>query len=87
MLNDVISRAQMTNPAPHWKGGRLNVSYATQVVSQIPTFVLFCNDPKHLYFSYGRYFENQIRTSFGIKNVPILVYYKSKNARIRSEEK
>jgi GTP-binding protein len=30
-----------------------------------------------------RYIENQIRHSFGIDIVPITVYFKDKNARIR----
>jgi GTP-binding protein len=84
LLNNVLSKAQINNPAPKFKGRRLDISYATQVEGQIPTFVIFSNDPKYLHFTYARYIENQIRESFGIKNVPILVYYKDKNSRIRT---
>ena len=83
MLNDVVLRAVAHNPSKMEKGGRLSVSFASQVQGQVPTFVLFVNDPKHSYFSYERFIENTIRDAFGITNVPITVYYKSKNARIR----
>jgi len=84
LLNDVIQKAQINNPAPRNAGGRIKVSYATQVNGQVPTFVLFCNNPEFLYHNFARYIENQIRKSFGIDCVPILVYYKDKNARIRT---
>jgi GTP-binding protein len=85
LLNTVIAKAQINNPAPKHKGGRISISYATQVKSQIPTFTLFVNNPQYLHFTYARYIENQIRASFGITYVPITVYYKDKNSRIRSE--
>jgi GTP-binding protein len=83
LLNDVIAKAQIFNPPPLFKGSRANLTYATQVKSQIPTFVIFGNDPKHIHLSYARYIENQIRQAFGINIVPITIYYKDKNARIR----
>ncbi|GAA5414422.1 ribosome biogenesis GTPase Der [Ureaplasma ceti] len=83
LLNDVILKAQMLQEAPIFKGNRVKISYATQVQSQIPTFVIFCNDPKYLHFSYARYIENQIRTSFDLQNVPVTLYWKSKNANTR----
>ena len=83
MLNEVIVRAASHNPPPLFKGGRLTIHYATQVQGQIPTFVIFTNDPKYLHFSYARFIENLIRESFGINKVPITVYYKDKNSRIR----
>jgi GTP-binding protein len=85
MLNNILAKAQITNPPPLYHGGRIAISYATQVNSQIPTFVLFVNKPEFLHFTYGRYIENKIRESFGIKYTPITVYYKSKDARIRKE--
>jgi GTP-binding protein len=83
MLNEVIVRAASHNPPSLFKGGRLTIHYATQVQGQISTFVIFTNDPKYLHFSYARFIENLIRESFGIDKVPITVYYKDKNSRIR----
>lgn len=86
-LNDVLSKAEILNPPPKFKGNRFNFSYATQVKSQIPTFVIFGNDPKYVHFSYARYLENQIRNSFGFYNTPITLYFKDKNSRIRGIKK
>ncbi|GHU28636.1 hypothetical protein FACS1894152_6520 [Bacilli bacterium] len=83
LLNDVVAKAQIVNPPPKFKGGRPNFSYATQVQSKVPTFVIFGNDPKYIHLSYMRYMENRIRQAFGITIVPITVYFKDKNARIR----
>lgn len=77
-LNDIVLKAQMLQEPPLFKGGRLKISYATQVQSQIPTFVIFCNDSKYLHFSYARYMENQIRSAFGLEIVPITLYWKTK---------
>jgi len=83
LLNEVVLKSQMLQLAPIFKGLRINISYITQVKSQIPTFVIFCNNPKHLHFSYARYIENQIRTAFGFDIVPITLYWKDKNSRTR----
>lgn len=83
ILNEVILKAASHNPPSLFKGGRLTIHYATQVQGQVPTFVIFTNDPKYLHFSYARFIENLIRESFGINLVPITIYYKDKNSRIR----
>ncbi len=83
LLNETILKAQMMQQPPGFKGGRLNISYATQVKSQIPTFVIFVNNPKYLHFSYGRYVENKLREVFGLDKVPMTLYWKDKNSRIR----
>lgn len=83
VLNEVIMRAQIVNPPPLYKGGRANFSYATQAQGQVPTFIIFGNDPKYVHLSYTRYIENCIREAFNLTIVPITVYYKDKNARIR----
>ena len=83
LLNEVILKAQMMQEAPLFKGSRIKISYATQVQSQIPTFVIFCNNPKFLHFSYARYIENKIREAFDLTNVPVTLYWKSKDAHTR----
>ncbi|MGL4647398.1 MAG: ribosome biogenesis GTPase Der [Mycoplasmoidaceae bacterium] len=83
VLTEIIGKSQMMNNPPSNEGGRLKINYVTQVEGQIPTFVLFCNNPKFLHFSYARYLENVIRESFGFDNIPITLYFKSKNSRIR----
>ncbi len=83
ILNEVILQSQMIQQAPLFKGGRVNISYATQVESQIPTFVIFCSNVKCLHFAYARYIENRIREAFGFDKVPITLFWKDKNARTR----
>ncbi|MDE5599851.1 MAG: ribosome biogenesis GTPase Der [Ureaplasma sp.] len=83
LLNEVVLKAQMLQEAPIFKGNRLSISYITQIKSQIPTFVIFCNNPKYLHFSYARYIENKIRESFGLNDVPVCLYWKDKNAKTR----
>lgn len=85
LLNEVVLKAQMLQEAPLFKGNRIKISYITQVQSQIPTFVIFCNNPKYLHFSYARYIENKIREAFGLTNVPVTLYWKSKDAHTRGE--
>ncbi len=87
LLNDVITKAQMLHQAPIHKGQRCIISYATQVESQIPTFVIFCNSPKYLHFSWARYIENEIRNAFGLTKVPVTLYWKDKNAKTRNRSK
>ncbi len=86
LLNDTIAKAQMLQQPPLFKGKRININYATQVNSQIPTFVIFCTNVESLHFSYARYIENKIREAFGINNVPITLFWKDKNARKRSQD-
>ena len=76
----------MMNNTPSNEGGRLKVNYVTQVEGQIPTFVLSCHNPKSLHFSYARYLEDTVRESFGVDNIPITLYFKSKNSRTRNKE-
>jgi GTP-binding protein len=85
ILNKVINDFLIINKPPKFNGGRIDISYATQIKGQVPSFVIFTNDPKYLHFTFARSIENQIRIAFNIKNVPIKIYYKDKNSRTRSE--
>lgn len=85
LLNDVVIKANAFQEPPPFKGGRISISYIVQVQSQIPTFVLKCNNPKFLHFSYARYIENEIRKAFGFDSVPITLYWQDKNKKLRGE--
>ncbi len=71
MLNDVLNEATAKQQPPSDKGRRLRVYYATQAATAPPTFVLFCNSRELFHFSYLRYIENQIRSSFGFEGTPL----------------
>lgn len=78
VLNEILVKAQLLNPPPDFNGGRLKVYYATQPESMIPTFIMFCNNPKYLHFSYKRFLENQIREYFGFDGVPIKILFRER---------
>ncbi|ADK69873.1 ribosome biogenesis GTPase Der [Mycoplasma mycoides subsp. mycoides] len=78
VLNEVLNKAQLINPAPEFNGNRLKIYYASQVQAYIPTFVLFCNHPNYLHFSYKRFLENQIRFSFGFDSIPINLIFRER---------
>ncbi len=71
MLNNVLSDATSRVQPPTDKGKRLKVFYITQTGVRPPTFVCFCNDAKLFHFSYLRYIENCIRTTFGLDGTPV----------------
>ena len=78
MLNDVLSDATMKVQPPSDKGKRLKIYYMTQASVAPPTFVLFCNDAELFHFSYQRYIENCLRTTFGFVGTPIRLVIKMK---------
>lgn len=87
ILTDLVFKLQMLNSSPLFNRGRIKINHVTQVDGQIPTFVLFCNNPEYLHFSYARYLENELRKSLGLNNVPITLYFKNKTDKIRGKSK
>ncbi len=81
MLNDVLAYATARVQPPSDKGRRLKIYYMTQASTKPPTFVLFVNRADLFHFSYQRYIENQIRTTFGLDGTPVrmIVRERSRN--------
>ena len=79
VLNQVVIDAVAMNQPPMEKGKRLKILYTTQVKVKPPTFVIFCNEPEIMHFSYQRYLENQLREAFGFKGTPINLIVRGKN--------
>lgn len=71
MLNDLLADATARVQPPTDKGKRLKIYYITQASTKPPTFVCFCNNKELFHFSYQRYLENQIRSTFGLEGTPI----------------
>ena len=78
ILNEVIMDTQMVNPSPTRNGKRFKVLYGTQVAIEPPTFVMSCNDPTLLHFSYERFLENTFRNSFDFEGTPIKFIFRKK---------
>lgn len=69
-LNKLINDAVHAKPYTT-KGRRLKIYYSTQVSTRPPTFVVFCNDPELMHFSYERYLVNKIREQYPLPGTPI----------------
>ncbi len=70
-LNDILADATARVQPPSDKGKRLKIYYMTQASTRPPTFVCFCNRADLFHFSYQRYLENQIRSTFGLEGTPV----------------
>jgi len=70
-----------THPPPAQNGRSVRIYYVTQARSRPPTFVVSCNDPERVHFSYQRFVVNQIRERFGFEGSAIRVHYRAKNRR------
>ena len=78
MLNDLLNDAMARVQPPSDKGKRLKIYYMTQVNSNPPTFVIFCNSEELFHFSYRRYIENCLRDAFGFDGTPIKIVIRQK---------
>ena len=79
MLNSVLADATARVQPPTDKGRRLKIYYMTQIGIKPPHFVCFCNDAKLFHFSYQRYLENQIRSTFGLEGTPVRLTIRQKS--------
>ena len=78
ILNQVIADTQITYPAPARNGKRFRIYYATQVAAAPPTFVLSCNEPKLMHFTYQRFIENSLRQAFDFEGTPVRIIARKK---------
>ena len=78
MLNSVLADATARVQPPTDKGRRLKLYYMTQVGIRPPHFVIFCNEARLFHFSYQRYLENQIRSTFGLEGTPVRLTIRQK---------
>lgn len=79
MLNTVLADATARVQPPTDKGRRLKIYYMTQIGIKPPHLVCFCNDAKLFHFSYQRYLENQIRSTFGLEGTPVRLTIRQKS--------
>ena len=78
MLNSLLADATARVQPPSDKGRRLKIYYMTQIGIRPPHFVCFCNDASLFHFSYQRYLENQIRSTYGLEGTPIRMTIRQK---------
>ena len=78
-INQILQAAQFAHPAPDHAGRQFKIFYGTQVRSDPPTFMLYVNDPKLAHFTYLRFLENKIRTSYSFLGTPIRIVLKPRH--------
>ena len=77
-VNKILQVAQDQHPAPSHAGRSLKMYYGTQVRSDPPTFLIYCNDPKLAHFTYRRFLENRIREEYSFLGTPIRLVLKGR---------
>ncbi len=80
-LNELVQESARLNPPPAAKGRPLKLFYAVQVSVKPPTFLIFVNNPDLMHFSYLRYLENQLRSSFGFTGTPLRIIVKKRGKK------
>jgi GTP-binding protein len=80
-LNAVLQKAVEGHPPPLYKGRRIKLYYTTQVSSKPPAFVIFCNYPKGIHFSYYRYLVNQFREGLQLDKAPLKIILRERQRK------
>ena len=80
-VNSVIQQAVSAHNPPQKSGRRLKLLYATQADTNPPTFVFFVNDTRLMHFSFQRYLENKLRSSFGFDGTPLRLVFKTRGEK------
>ncbi len=85
-LNKLVRAAIEHNPPPLFRNRRPRIYYATQVASQPPTIVMFCNNPRALSQPYRRYLLGVFRDRLEFGEVPIKLYLRKRESSDRRDE-
>ncbi len=81
MVNRVLAGVTAKHEPPLVSGRRLKFFYATQASTRPPTFVIFCNEPEKIHFSYERFLTNQFREAFGMDKTPVRLVFRERSRR------
>lgn len=77
-LNDVMLKAVQAYHAPVVRGNTVKIKYVTQLPTVVPSFAFFTNYPDDIKMPYRNYLENQLRSSFNFKGVPVRIFFRKK---------
>jgi GTP-binding protein len=77
-LNETLLPVIEKTPPPSVKGKYVKVKYITQLKTNFPAFVFFCNLPQYVRDPYKRFLENKIRENFDFTGIPIQIYFRKK---------
>jgi len=77
-LNEVMLKAVEAYHAPVVRGHSVKIKYITQIPTVVPSFAFFTNYPDDIKTPYKNYLENQLRSSFDFKGVPVRIFFRKK---------
>jgi len=77
-LNEVMLKAVESYHAPVVRGHAVKIKYITQLPTHVPSFAFFCNFPDDIKQPYKNYLENQLRSNFDFKGVPVRLFFRKK---------
>jgi len=80
-LNRILVNAQDLHQSTSGTGKPFRIYYGTQVKTDPPTFLLYCNDPTLGHFTYMRFLENQIRKEIPFTGTPIRLVLKKRERK------
>jgi len=77
-LNEVMLKAVESYHAPVVRGHSIKIKYVTQLPTHVPSFAFFCNFPDDIKQPYKNYLENQLRSNFDFKGIPVRLFFRKK---------
>ena len=77
-VNDALAQIVNAYHPPVYRGRPLKFYYASQAAVRPPTFVVFCNHPEGVHFSYQRYLVNQFREQFDFSETPVYLRFQQR---------
>ncbi len=77
-LNELMLPIIEQTPPPQLKGKFVKIKYVTQLKTNFPAFVFFCNLPQYVKESYERFLNKKIRENFDFTGVPVQIYFRQK---------
>ena len=77
-LNKLLERALSEHHLPAYRGKSIRIYYGTQMGTFPPRFVFFSNAPQGIATSYRRYLTKAIKTTLGIRGIPLRLQFRKK---------
>ena len=77
-LNEVMLKAIEHYRAPVVRGHIVKIKFVTQLPTHVPSFAFFTNFPDDIKMPYKNYLENQLRSNFNFKGVPVRIFFRKK---------
>jgi GTPase len=77
-LNETMLKVIESYTAPVVRGHSIKIKFITQLPTHVPSFAFFTNFPDDVKMPYRNYLENQLRSHFDFKGVPIRIFFRKK---------